>query len=336
MGCSVGTVKSQVSAALGKLRERVGVDSGVLLPGRTGGDPMNTTLRELAGAQQCGAGPPHLDVDELVVSARPGCAVVVSRSGRCHCGRGGWWAASRWPPRALAATPLRHRLARQDHRPGRKDGPDTEQTGSMNRLLTYSVGTTIHWGERTIDVRQQTNRWPGAGSWSTTWTPLTSAPSSSSAKRRAGSSGRLGVPRGAAAVWFTDGSAPVRIGTTSGAGSAVSASPPRPRAQPWPGSTRERKPHRVRSWSTTPDKWRSSPGSGERTPSPLRSTTTSSTGRLTEPPATGSLWGAAYGCKATARVMRFDTASGQQAPGHHGRLRSRPASPAWAADWTIR
>jgi RNA polymerase sigma-70 factor (sigma-E family) len=32
MGCSVGTVKSQVSDALAKLRERVGADSGVLLP----------------------------------------------------------------------------------------------------------------------------------------------------------------------------------------------------------------------------------------------------------------------------------------------------------------
>jgi RNA polymerase sigma-70 factor (sigma-E family) len=32
MGCSTGTVKSQLSAALGKLRERVGPDSGVLLP----------------------------------------------------------------------------------------------------------------------------------------------------------------------------------------------------------------------------------------------------------------------------------------------------------------
>jgi RNA polymerase sigma-70 factor (sigma-E family) len=31
LGCSVGTVKSQVSAALGKLRERVGIDSDVLL-----------------------------------------------------------------------------------------------------------------------------------------------------------------------------------------------------------------------------------------------------------------------------------------------------------------
>ena len=32
LGCSVGTVKSQVAAALGKLRERIGGDSGVLLP----------------------------------------------------------------------------------------------------------------------------------------------------------------------------------------------------------------------------------------------------------------------------------------------------------------
>jgi RNA polymerase sigma-70 factor (sigma-E family) len=32
MGCSTGTVKSQLSAALAKLRERVGPDSGVLFP----------------------------------------------------------------------------------------------------------------------------------------------------------------------------------------------------------------------------------------------------------------------------------------------------------------
>ena len=32
MGCSVGTVKSQVSVALSKLRERVGIDSDVLFP----------------------------------------------------------------------------------------------------------------------------------------------------------------------------------------------------------------------------------------------------------------------------------------------------------------
>jgi DNA-directed RNA polymerase specialized sigma24 family protein len=32
LGCSVGTVKSQVSAALSKLRNQVRPDSGVLLP----------------------------------------------------------------------------------------------------------------------------------------------------------------------------------------------------------------------------------------------------------------------------------------------------------------
>jgi RNA polymerase sigma-70 factor (sigma-E family) len=32
MGCSVGTVKSQVATALSKLRDRVGTDSGVLFP----------------------------------------------------------------------------------------------------------------------------------------------------------------------------------------------------------------------------------------------------------------------------------------------------------------
>lgn len=32
LSCSVGTVKSQVAAALGKLRDRIGGDSGVLLP----------------------------------------------------------------------------------------------------------------------------------------------------------------------------------------------------------------------------------------------------------------------------------------------------------------
>lgn len=36
MGCSVGTVKSQVAAALSKLRARIGIEAGVLLPNDEG------------------------------------------------------------------------------------------------------------------------------------------------------------------------------------------------------------------------------------------------------------------------------------------------------------
>jgi hypothetical protein len=102
--------------------------------------------------------------------------------------------------------------------PDENHGPDTVWAGSVNRQLTYSVGATIHWGDKTIDVGQQANKGGlGRGDRSTTWTPPTTVLSSSSANPPSGTK-LVGLPYGPAAVWFTDGSAPVRIGTTSGQG----------------------------------------------------------------------------------------------------------------------
>jgi hypothetical protein len=87
-----------------------------------------------------------------------------------------------------------------------------------HRLLTYSVGHTIHWGDRTIDVGKQTNRWPPWGKL-VDWVDATDDGAVFVIGQRPFGSwkaGELTIPNGPAAVWFTDGSAPVRIGTTIG------------------------------------------------------------------------------------------------------------------------
>ncbi len=82
--CSVGTIKSQVSAALSKLRERVGTDSGVLIPNRSGGDAMSTTLRDALARQADNAGQPTVGVERADRFRRGSAA---SASGDHHPGK---------------------------------------------------------------------------------------------------------------------------------------------------------------------------------------------------------------------------------------------------------
>src|SRR5207342_169729 len=104
-------------------------------------------------------------------------------------------------------------------RPDQKDtDADTVQTDPAARLLTYAVNTTIHWGARTIDVRQQVP--PNPPGWGKRRVGYVDA-TDDGAVFVVGQPPVLddaggGLPYGPASVWFTDGSAPVRIGTTSG------------------------------------------------------------------------------------------------------------------------
>jgi hypothetical protein len=101
-----------------------------------------------------------------------------------------------------------------DDRTHSTDDGDTVETRAASRLLTYSVGSVIHWGDRTIDVGAQLGRKPNR-LLSLDYLDATDdgvvfiqGPRYHAASRSIG--------YGAAAVWFTDGSTPVRIGTTYG------------------------------------------------------------------------------------------------------------------------
>ena len=191
-----------------------------------------------------------------------------------------------------------------------------------DRLLTYSVGTVIHWGDRTIDVGQVA-RGRDVRRLSLAYLDatddgvvfITALPSERDAN------GEIGVPYGAASIWFTDGSAPVRIGTTSGStvrgfGIATSAS----------GSTL--------AWKEPGDE------TSHTLAYPFGPVVVYDTGRMRElgrfggadafplepvyddvvywlPDAsacslTNFQFGPATGCRRTAPVMRFDAGSGQQ------------------------
>jgi hypothetical protein len=103
------------------------------------------------------------------------------------------------------------------HAPDATRDSDVVKTRPAGRLLTYSVGTVIHWGGRTIDVGQVA-RGRDVRRLSLAYIDatddgvafITALPSQRDAN------GEIGMPYGAASIWFTDGSAPVRIGTTSG------------------------------------------------------------------------------------------------------------------------
>ena len=85
------------------------------------------------------------------------------------------------------------------------------ETRLAGRLLTYSEGRTIHWGDRTIDVEQQAHG-RQVGYVDATDDGAVFVIDHALVRDEVG----WGMPYGPAAVWFTDGSAPIRIGTTSG------------------------------------------------------------------------------------------------------------------------
>lgn len=269
---------------------------------------MNDSLRDL-GQRMEAVSAPELDVAALVTAGeskirRRRVAVVGAVTAAVVAVVAG----------AMLASPGARQVAPAPARPDQKNThPDTVQTGPAARQLTYSVGTTIHWGNRTIDVRRQTNTWPGQGKLVDYVDATDDGAFFVTGQAVVRDEAGWGLPYGPAAVWFTDGSTPVRIGTTSG--SRVRGFEIAPTAA---GSTL--------AWIDPGTK--TAPGA----------VVVYDTGHMTELARLGDAdavplavyndvvyWspdgsacdrylpsGAAYGCKPTARVMRFDTATGRR------------------------
>ncbi len=170
---------------------------------------MTTSLRDLG--ERAGAVPaPQLDVAALVAAgesrirrrrlaavAAVTVAVVAVLSAAVLLAPGSHQAA---PPPA------------GDDRTHSTDDGDAVETRPAARLLTYSVGTVIHWGDRTIDVGQVARgRQPRRTSLDYLDATDDGVVFITGPQLHHG-----GIGYGASAVWFTDGSTPVRIGTTSG------------------------------------------------------------------------------------------------------------------------
>jgi hypothetical protein len=269
---------------------------------------MNASLREL-GDRAAAVPAPQLDVTALVSAGesrirRRRLAAVAAVAAAVLVVVGGALLAV--PGNRDAAPPP----AGRDHT---SDAPDLVQTRPALRLLTYSVGTTIHWGDRTVDVRQQATGRIAGGKLVDYVDATDDGAVFVIGQAPVKDDGGWGLPYGPAAVWFTDGSAPVRIGTTSGS--------------------------RVRGFEIAPTVTGSTlawidPG----TDAAPGAVVVYDTGKMTELARLGDAdavplavyddvvyWspdggacerylpsGAAYGCTQTARVMRFDTASGRQ------------------------
>jgi hypothetical protein len=104
-----------------------------------------------------------------------------------------------------------------DDRTHAPDDGDLVETRPAGRVLTYSVGTVIHWGDLTIDVQQQARgRQPRRTSLDYLDATDDGVVFITGPQLKRDENGKLGIGYGASAVWFTDGSTPVRIGTTSG------------------------------------------------------------------------------------------------------------------------
>ena len=176
---------------------------------------MTSSLRDLG--ERVGAVPaPRLDVAALVALgemrvrrrrlsavAAVTVAVVAVVGGALLAGPGTHEAAPPGDPELATSAP--------DDR-----GSDDVTTSDAHRLLTYAVGTTIYWGDRTIDVAEQA---PGRSVQRLSLDYLDATDHGVvfvTGPRPRRDQGEVIVPAGPSAIWFTDGSAPVRIGVTSG------------------------------------------------------------------------------------------------------------------------
>jgi hypothetical protein len=276
---------------------------------------MNASLRDLAA--RAGAVPaPQLDLAALVSAGetrirRRRLAAVAAVTAAVLAVVGG----------AALAGPGTRQTAPQpavtDHT---TQAPDVVETQPAQRLLTYAVGTTIHWGDRTIDVRNQANKRTGGGKIVDYVDATDDGAVFVTGQPPVHDGGGWGLPHGPAAVWFTDGSAPVRIGTTSGSrvrgfgiaptaeGSTLAWIDPGTGTQP--GAVVVYDTAQMRELARFGDGGPFGDGVAGAVPLAVHddvvywSPDGDSCGQY--------LWGAAYGCDRTARVMRFDTASGRQ------------------------
>lgn len=199
---------------------------------------------------------------------------------------------------------------------------DLVKTRPASRLLTYAVGTTIHWGDTTIDVRQQANSSPGWGALVDYVDATDDGAVFVTGPAPVRDAGGWGLPYGPAAVWFTDGSTPVRIGTTFGsrvrgfgiaataAGSTLAWIDPGTKSAPGAlvvydtGQMKEL----ARFGTAEPGQsWPAPDGSAV----PLAVYDDAVYWSPDGSSCNQYLGGAPYGCDRTARVMRFDTASGR-------------------------
>ena len=171
---------------------------------------MNASLRDL-GARAGAVPAPQLDVAALVAAGesrirRRRAAAVAAVAAVVAAVLS---AAVLLAPGSQQSAPP---PAGDDRSHGTDDG-DTVETQPATRQLAYAVGTVVHWGDRTVDVREQISgqkpQWLGFLEPTDDGVVFASGPTLQN--------GGVAYDQ-PVAVWFTDGSTPVRIGTTSGSG----------------------------------------------------------------------------------------------------------------------
>ena len=270
---------------------------------------MNASLRDLGKRAEVVSAPP-LNVAALVTAGqsrirRRRVAVVAAVTAAVVAVVGG----------AVLAAPGIRQSAPVPARPDqRSTDSDSVKSDPTIRRLTYAVGTTIHWGDRTIDVGKLVpDSPPGWGKKQVGYVDATDAGAVFVIGQPAvRDEDGYGLPHGPAAVWFTEGSAPVRIGTTSGSRVRGFAIAPTATGSTlaWIDPGTKTAPGAIVVYDTAKMIELARLGNADAVPLAVYDDVVywSPDGRSCGP----YLWGGAYGCNPTARVMRLDTASGGQ------------------------